>query len=745
MKVLCMIKQRGAVAICALFTLATLAAQPNVASKDDDADATTLLTFPIKGLMTVTEDFALLQAAWSDRWLFPSVLSSDSTDGNDAAPAYNHALARVACILSTTSYVAVDAVGHTDALSRCYDVLGVPFSSIEYHYDVDYGDPVWGNDQCAFSFASKDVETPQGTRTIIFVVIRGTPLSANEWISNLDIGEAANGEHNLRLHSGFLRAMQQVLTAFYAYLLERHIDIRTASFLITGHSRGAAVANLLGAQLAENRLFSARNLFVYTFATPNVTTDENAASATYSFIWNIVNAEDIVPCVPLARANWQYRKYGTVLTMANAWNVDADIYRNDYLPRVSAVYQQMLLRDYTPFCVGSFVPVELTRLLSSLNKNEAKYYSRGIGLHSKAEKILWTVFPAEEDGRKPSALGASLTGWVNNLTGGMVDYARLAFADMHANELYLSWMLALDENELFSTLGSTHLLLRGVYEAAVFGADGEVLLRITDSNVHFDSIRRPVVAWQVSPYEIAIGLPANADFTVVVYHSSHFPTRVTATLEHYDACGRLLSTGNRQRLYVHKGMVLRFAAGTTTFTEDTVAAESIRGKTAGDYIKDADLSGLWKLKLLFEVSLSSNRNLSGGVHFGTPSIYGTALLSHRADELNDTLQASAGVGTQQNLWGTFQLDVEGFCHFVQDFDTRLGDGERGFSFVPALRLSLSLKPKKRVQLFGALGCDLHIDDFNDRAFDDALRQGHGGVRFGSSVTAVPTVQMGVRF
>ena len=644
-------------------------------------------------------------------------------------------------------------------------------------------------------FASKRVRTAQGERTIVFVVIRGTPLSANEWVSNLDIGEAASDESDRQLHAGFIRATEQVQTAFYAYLLEKKIDVHASSFLITGHSRGAAVANLLGAQLIENRLFSAQNLHVYTFATPNVTTDANAGDAKYGFIWNIVNAEDIVPCVPLARNDWRYRKYGNVLALANAWNVDAAAYQTDYLPRVNAVYRQLLERDYAPFGIGAFIPIELTRFLSSFNKSVAKYYSRGFGLHNKAEKILWKVFPEPQDddrakprdggamtadanargnggaatanantrsdggaatadasargdgGAGKSTLADSLVRWLNGVTDGLVDYAMLAFADMHANEVYLSWMLALDECELFSTLGSTQLVLHGDCECAVFSESGEVLLRVTDSTVRYRSLRLPIAAWQISPYEIAIGLPTNADFTVVVYHSSHFPTPVAATLEHYDASGRLVSVGKKERLLVHKGMAVRFAAGACTLDADTVTAEKIRGKVAKGYIKSARLSDLWTFKGLFETALNSNWNLSGGVQFGPPVIYGSVLLSHRTDEIRDTLQASAGVGTQQTLIGTLQLDIEGFCHFVQDFDTQFDDDDTsGFNFVPALRLSLSLKPKRRVQLFGALCYDFCIDGFNDGAFGNALRTSpSGGIEFGSRVSAVPSVQAGIKF
>lgn len=724
--------------IFALFLLLAAASCEKALGAEKAALSPQTLTFPVKGLMTVTEDFAMLNADWSDSWLFPA-------DGDEKAfpSAYHHGIARIACILSTTSYVDVDTTGFSDALSRCYKVLGVAPENIEYHYNVDYSDPVWGNDQCAFSFAHKTVQTKDGERTIVFAVIRGTPLSANEWISNLNIG---NESSELKLHDGFLRATTQVKAAFFEYLAKRHIEVQNASVLITGHSRGAAVANLLGAQLGDAQ--SMKNLFVYTFATPNVTTDKNADSAAYGFIWNIVSAEDIVPCVPLARDNWQYRKFGTTRTLSNAWNVDAEVFHGEYLPRVNEIYRQMLLRDYTPFELGPFIPAQLTRFLSSVNKNVSKYYARGIGLHNKAEKILWKVFSArrqEAAGEKGNASSAFVT-WINNLTGGLVDFAKLAFVDMHANEMYLSWLLALDEEKVFSTLGSAQILLNGTYEAAVFSKSGDVLLEVTNSTVHYKSLKRPVAAWQVHPYEVVIGLPANDDFTVVVYHASHIPTAITAQIEQYDASGRFIAAGSSKRLFLHCGTAKRFAAGRVSILQQEVATETVSGKSARDYIKRAELSHIWDFRLLFETSVNSNWNLTGGIHLGPPVLYGTALISHRTDELHDSLQATTGVGTQQNLWATLQLDIEGFCHFVQDFDTALDNDSSGFSFVPAVRFSLSFKPKKRIQLFGALACDFRIADFNDAAFHNALREyANGGLELFGPVSAIPSWQLGIRF
>lgn len=144
--------------------------------------------------------------------------------------------------------------------------------------------------------------------------------------------------------------------------------------------------------------------------------------------------------------------------------------------------------------------------------------------------------------------------------------------------------------------------------------------------------------------------------------------------------------------------------------------------------------------------MNSKWIFSGGVHVGAPALYGTALVGHRSNGIDDTLQATAGIGTQQTLWGAVQMDIEGMCHFVQDFDTPFSEEDTsGFSFVPAARFSLSIKPRRRIQFFGALNYDMHIDGWNDRAFDNALRSNTSHGIDAGTVSFVPTVQFGIKF
>lgn len=159
------------------------------------------------------------------------------------------------------------------------------------------------------------------TREIILLSVRGTNSTNAEWSSNFDVGaesteyyNAVGSNHpdwvNKYNHKGFDVAANRVLARFYDYI-ERHglDDVANKTIFINGHSRGAAIANLLGAHFEDNPDYTS---FTYTFATPYATTDANAAS--YKTVFNMVNSDDLIPYLPLPE--WGFVKYGTTKTIS---------------------------------------------------------------------------------------------------------------------------------------------------------------------------------------------------------------------------------------------------------------------------------------------------------------------------------------------------------------------------------------------------------------------------------------------
>ena len=155
----------------------------------------------------------------------------------------------------------------------------------------------------------KDIENVDGTYNRLWVIgVEGTIMnSVDQWLLDLDMGSGS-------FHSGFMKAAEAVMDAFMDYRTE--IDsIRPRAegktympdrVWVTGHSLGAAVANILGGKLLAEanfdpeKKFAPEDIYAACFACPNVfkTSDVSASSAKGTVeVYNIVG--DIVTNVPL--------------------------------------------------------------------------------------------------------------------------------------------------------------------------------------------------------------------------------------------------------------------------------------------------------------------------------------------------------------------------------------------------------------------------------------------------------------
>jgi len=122
----------------------------------------------------------------------------------------------------------------------------------------------------------------------------------------------------IKAHEGFHTFFTDVQRALLDYA-EQHPAIESGNLkiLITGHSLGAAGANLLGAWFnnPRNNWALKNDIFVYTFASPNTYCGNNPDVEECSNIFNIVHEEDPVPKFPFANNLWDqlfnpWRKFG---------------------------------------------------------------------------------------------------------------------------------------------------------------------------------------------------------------------------------------------------------------------------------------------------------------------------------------------------------------------------------------------------------------------------------------------------
>ena len=181
-------------------------------------------------------------------------------------------------------------------------------------YDVDK------NDVTEFFVGHKKIVYKGVIREILVVAVRGTNATNAEWSSNFDVGadtkeyyDAMGDSHphwkNKQNHKGFDVASNRVYEKLTSYINTYISADAEVSMLVTGHSRGAAIANILSQMYTDNTDYK---VFGYTFAAPNTTTAKNAAS--YKNIFNIINKDDIIPYLPLSQ--WGFKNYGVTKSIS---------------------------------------------------------------------------------------------------------------------------------------------------------------------------------------------------------------------------------------------------------------------------------------------------------------------------------------------------------------------------------------------------------------------------------------------
>ena len=353
-----------------------------------------------------------------------------------------------------------------------------------YGRDLDYSDAVFGRDQVGFTLAAKKILLDGALRDVLFIVVRGT-YGRDEWISNMNVCNTPGRDPAFEpsripaLHEGFRKAADAVQAAVEAYAASNGVDCASAKVVVTGHSRGAAVANLLGARIDDGRLLPGvrpGNAFVYTFAPPNTVIGGalEPDAPRYRNIFNIVNPEDMVPLVPITK--WESRRFGTDLLLKHydalsLWEVWTDPAYNTMKDEFRAMtgYEWW----HTPFGTNSthLVPAVLGAVAPTLpdlylvtkDQRDAGNFT---SVHSVLEMMIFRSMDPVEDSPNPSLGGdvEQLTRVYSKMSDGDQagqdegyfftpdgrDFSRQpGFLDlawrmscMHATQTYIGWMKA---------------------------------------------------------------------------------------------------------------------------------------------------------------------------------------------------------------------------------------------------------------------------------------------------------------
>ena len=314
------------------------------------------------------------------------------------------------------------------------------------------------------------------------------------WFSNFDPlgwdrvcnsgrGYAGN-EEACAIHLGFADARDFVFGRLRDFIL-RTCTGRPVKLLLTGHSRGAAAANLLSAKLLSEGGFGpdfpleADALYTYAFATPNYADERlvNTKDPLYRRIFNIVLPEDFVTEVfPKASG---FGRYGTVYALFGADNRSREDYAREkaVMTRYFADYRSS--RPYAPYKNGSRAVEKVIQVLSENVPDMATFYTKELRLCGRkctpyeyfrvtlctfvggndspedqanidraAKLLLLSAFDRAGTSRmfrKMSAFFVFKQG-LAGVTGGR--FGSEYFNDAHISETYLAYLMSMREAQL---------------------------------------------------------------------------------------------------------------------------------------------------------------------------------------------------------------------------------------------------------------------------------------------------------
>ena len=238
---------------------------------------------------------------------------------------YYNDLSKLAILYASDIYsgcyvqVTEGAVGGSDEATAFGKIFGMQDAEDIHIRAYDYAEDK--DDLTEFFVGHRTIYRNGQKQELVILSVRGTNATNAEWSSNFDVGAntidyytALGSSHphwkDFANHKGFDVAMNRVLEKFADYEKRHGLDqMSNKVILITGHSRGAGIANLLGGYFEDRVDYKS---YTYTFAAPYATTHADAGN--YRTVFNIVNSDDMIPYLPLQE--WGFKKYGVTYTLS---------------------------------------------------------------------------------------------------------------------------------------------------------------------------------------------------------------------------------------------------------------------------------------------------------------------------------------------------------------------------------------------------------------------------------------------
>ena len=264
---------------------------PNTQAAEEGTIRTMLKTLPLE---SVTYNYKDSNTAKSASVYFSPALLLQDADKLKDIPVMGE-IAKASVALAMAAY-------EPDYINSLLSGMGFTAYDNSYVYHRSRNElTLDDNDYVAYTIAYRDVENPIDGKTyrIYCVPIQGTPQNA-EWFSDFNLGKDDE-------HEGFRKASQEVYDRLQTFFVSDGKNADTRIVWVTGHSRGAACANLIAGWLSDSKEINtkAEHVFGYTYACPAVSLK---ADTTLKNIFNFNNIGDMVTMLPMEE--WGYRRYG---------------------------------------------------------------------------------------------------------------------------------------------------------------------------------------------------------------------------------------------------------------------------------------------------------------------------------------------------------------------------------------------------------------------------------------------------
>ena len=225
----------------------------------------------------------------------------------------------------------------------CLSLQSMGFENGNIRTSSDYQNGTFNDRYAAYALAKKQLE--DGT-TLVMIMVRGS-TGWKEWIlTDFKPGSALTAE--VGLHRGFMDSVYRLYEDLEDFLGGK-IQTGNTTYVVTGHSLGAATANIVSVKLLAE-LVPTASVYDYNFACPDVGTSPYSHTRweeEYPSIFNIADARDPVSIVPgmlgkvFADGTWfkfgKSRWFSDDWTNPNQVNLAAKAHDKDnYLSKLSS-------------------------------------------------------------------------------------------------------------------------------------------------------------------------------------------------------------------------------------------------------------------------------------------------------------------------------------------------------------------------------------------------------------------------